>query len=59
MLKFIEGEAKLQYFIKEYIGGEKVKIADTDCFAKKFDIESKERYVSVVYKGIRFMGRLV
>jgi len=36
-----------------------VKVADTDCFVKKFGSESKERYVLVVHEGIRFMGRLV
>lgn len=59
LVKFIEREAKLQYLIKEYIGSEKVKLSDTDCFVKKFDGKNKERYVLVVYEGIRFMGRLV
>lgn len=36
-----------------------MKVAGTDCFVKKFDSESKERYVLVVHEGIRFVGRLV
>lgn len=36
-----------------------MKIADVDCFYKKFNNESKEKFEYVVCGGIRFVGRLV